>query len=42
MFQTTLDNLNLIYKQQSDDDYKAFMQECMEQISLYCDSPGAT
>ncbi len=33
MFQTTLDNLNLIYKQQSDDDYKAFMQECMEHIN---------
>lgn len=34
MFQTTMENLNLIYKQQSDDDYKAFMQECMEQISV--------
>lgn len=33
MFQTTLDNLSLIYKQQTDDDYKAFMQECMKKTS---------
>ncbi len=32
MFQTTLDNLSLIYKQQTDDDYKAVMQECMKKI----------
>ena len=32
MFQTTLDNLGLILKQQTDADYKLFMQECMDEI----------
>ncbi len=33
MFQTTLDNLNLILKQQTDVEYKGFMQECKNEIS---------
>ena len=33
MFQTTLDNLGLILKQQSHADYKDFMLECMNEIS---------
>ncbi len=32
MFQTTLDNLGLILKQQTDPDYKNFMQECMDEL----------
>ena len=32
MFKTTLDNLDLILKQQTDEDYKAFMQECIDEI----------
>ena len=32
MFQTTLDNLELIQKQQTEDDYKAFIQTCIDQI----------
>jgi tetratricopeptide (TPR) repeat protein len=33
MFQTTLDNLSLILKQQSDAEYQSFMQNCMDQIA---------
>lgn len=33
MFQTTLDNLDLIHQQQPDEDYKTFIQDCMKQIS---------
>jgi len=33
MFQTTLDNLTLILKQQTDVEYKAFMQECITEIT---------
>ena len=32
MFKTTLDNLTLIHKQQTDPDYQTFMQTCMDQI----------
>lgn len=32
MFQTTLDNLGLILKQQTNSDYKNFMQKCMDEI----------
>ena len=35
MFQTTLDNLGLILKQQSHADYKDFMLKCMNEISKH-------
>ncbi len=36
MFQTTLDNLELILKQQTEDDYKTFIQTCIDQIRKTC------
>ena len=34
MFKTTLDNLSLILKQQTDAEYQSFIQQCMEQIKI--------